>query len=397
MGRLTPRRVAYVLEAPYPAFAVTEVLALRHRGVHVTVLNSFRPFPQGDPEADALQSESFYFPTGYRGVLLATMKTAVLHPYAFSRALAAVCRHRLPVQLLLLSAHYARLLRMQGVRHVHGMYGTTPATVALLVSWMSGLPFSFTCHSYEILLPNPLLTWKARTARFLTTISDFNRDFICTTYPGIPDSKVRVVRLGVDLDQWQAPAAEGEPPLVLSVASLVPVKGHVHLVRALNRLREWHVDFQALFVGDGPVRRTIEAEVRRLGLASRVRLVGNVPHREVADVVRRCSVFVLHGVVDERGNHDGIPVALMEAMAAGKAVVSTRVSGIPELVEHERTGLLVEERDEEALASAMRRLLLDRDQREALGKAARERVSRDYTLDRCASEMERLFFGQPST
>jgi glycosyltransferase involved in cell wall biosynthesis len=385
-------RVAYILEAPYPTFAVNEVLALRRRGVEVTVLNSYRPFEQQDPAAETMRRESFYFASGYRRTLWANLYMAVLRPLAYFWVIVAMLRHRLLWHLLPLSAEYAYLLKQRRVAHVHGMYGTTPATLALLVARLAGLPFSFTCHSYEILLPNPLLTWKARHARFLTTISEFNRRHIHETFPRIAHDKVHVVYLGVDVELWHTKVEETNPPLILSVASLIPCKGHLCLVRALGLLREKGIDYKALFVGEGELRPAIETEIDRLDLKERIRLVGALPNGQVAEMVSRASIFVLPAIVDEQNNHDGVPVALMEAMAAGKAVVSTFVSGIPELIEADRSGVLVPEKDVDALAGALERLLQDVSLRGMLGHAASDHIARSFTLERNAAQMEALFW-----
>lgn len=386
--------VGYILEPPYPTFVINEIVAARHLGQRITILNSFRPFEQREPSAEQARQESHYFPPCYEGVTGSVLGLLADSPVRWSRAVAAVARHRLHPRLLLLAAHYARLARTSGITHFHGMYGTTPATVALLASRLAGTTFSFTCHAYDIFLPNPLLPWKLRHARFMTTVSAFNKRYIETHYRVADPSRIRVVYLGVDHHKWTPRStAPAEPPIVLCVANLVPFKGHEHLIRASARLRAGGLDHRVALVGDGPERPALEALTKALDLAGTVSLLGAQTQASVRRWLERAAVFVLASVVDTKGSRDGIPVALMEAMASGVPVVSTRVAGIPELIRDGQSGLLVDEQDVEALAAAIRRVLEDPQQRAALEQGGRERIDSCFNLERSASEMLGLFDG----
>jgi aminoglycoside phosphotransferase (APT) family kinase protein len=190
----------------------------------------------------------------------------------------------------------------------------------------------------------------------------------------------------------EAGCEEGQPPLarILSVAALRDYKGLHVLVDACARLRDEGFPFRADIVGEGPMRAALERRIADAGLRDRVRLVGARPQHEVAALLRRRPIFVLPSVILRDGWMEGIPVALMEAMAAGASVIGSRLSGIPELVEHGRTGLLVEPGDVDGLAAAIRRLAGDPGFARRLGARAREKVRAEFELESCTRRLLEL-------
>jgi colanic acid/amylovoran biosynthesis glycosyltransferase len=384
--------VGYVLEPPYPTFTVREFFAVRQAGVRVTAFNVFRAFDQSYPEAQALKDEALYFTPRYHGLLAGQIRALSTRPAAYARATAFLARHRLSPRLLLLAACYADFIKRSGVDLLHAAYGTTPATLAMLCSWLADIPYTFTCHAYEIYQPNPTLTEKARHARFLTTVSEYTRAFAIEKY-GLEPAKVRVVYLGVDT-KILVTHARRDPDgrfVVCCVARLELVKGHGVLLKACRMLRERGVDVRCRLVGDGVMRSRLEDEVMRLGLTDHVEILGSLQPEAVLDVLRSADAFALPAVVGPDGDRDSLPVALMEAMALGLPVVSTFVSGIPELVEAGVSGLLVPPDDAVALAEALERLAGDRVLASSCGQAARIRIEEGFDLRRSAARMVDLF------
>lgn len=389
-----PLHVAYVIESPYPSFVVREIAALRRAGVSITVLNSFRPFGQEGAEAEELRRESLYFPKGALRAGVDLLRLLLRHPLRLAGIAAAVAWHRVPPRLLALAARYALEVESRKIAHVHGMYATTPATVALLTGGLSGVPFSFTAHAYDIYLPNRLFPWKLRRARFMTTVSRFNRELILRRFEGSDPRKVHVVYLGADAAaiRPRAPGPSSRPARILCVAALLPRKGHAVLLDACAELRRAGREIRLTLIGDGPLGPSLEDQSRRLGIADLVAFAGARPHEEVAVQLSGADVFVLSCVVAGQ-DQDGIPVALMEAMAAGVPVVSTRVSGIPELVEDGVSGILAAPDDPTALAAAIARVLDDPELAGGLSRAGRARVEAVFNLERNAREMAALFGG----
>jgi glycosyltransferase involved in cell wall biosynthesis len=388
-------RLGYLVEA-FPAFLVDEVRELRRQGAEIVLFSAFRPAAQADPEADALRSEALYFPPGYRGVLAANLAALLRHPAAYLGLALALLRQRESLRLVVLAAHFARVAAARGLQHLHGTFGTRTATLACAAARLGGVSFSFTTHAYDIFVPNPGLAWKTRHARFMRTISEFNRRYLEGQYAGIDAGKLRVVHLGVDTTRFQPRPGERRtsgPFRILSVANLVPKKGHGQLLAACARLRQAGIALECRIAGEGPQRAALQAEIVALGLQDCVWLLGALARRSVEQELARADAFAL-ACLDARasGQHlDGIPVALMEAMAAGLPVVASQLSGIPELVEDGVSGLLVPERDPEALAGALLRLASDPELRAALGRAARCRVEELFRLEASAARLAELF------
>ncbi|MDH4280230.1 MAG: glycosyltransferase family 4 protein [Acidimicrobiia bacterium] len=259
--------------------------------------------------------------------------------------------------------------------HLHAHWGSHSALLAHQVALLTGLPYSVTLHAHDLHINRTMLGEKLAAAARVVTISDHNRELLADLYPAL--GPVEVVHCGVDVGSIAPRAAEPDnhPPRLVMVAGLRNFKGHVHLFEALRilELRDRKVALDV--VGDGPLRAELEETA-----GDNVVFHGAVDIEKVLRIVAGSDVAVMPSVVMPDGRRDGIPVALIEAMALGVPVISTRVSGIPELVEHEITGLLVEQRNPEQLADAVERLLDDDELRRHLGESGRHRVEHEFDL-----------------
>jgi colanic acid/amylovoran biosynthesis glycosyltransferase len=209
---------------------------------------------------------------------------------------------------------------------------------------------------------------------------------------GCPPEKVRVFRMGVALDtfEFRPRRAEGAPVSLLSVGRLVEKKGFEFGLRAFAGALHAHPGLRYDIAGDGPLREPLERLARELGLAERVRFHGRLLRSEVEQLRRRANILLAPSVTDGEGDQEGIPVVIMEAMASGIPVISTRHSGIPELVVDGETGLLAPERDAPALVAALDRLLAESELSERLARAARERVAALHDQARLNDELAQL-------
>jgi glycosyltransferase involved in cell wall biosynthesis len=278
------------------------------------------------------------------------------------------------------SVWLARELERRNVRHLHAHYATHPATMALIVSSLTKIPFSFTVHAHDIQLDRSLLRWKIREGQFVRSISEFNRRFLEELYPEAR-GKIDVIHVGVPLPP--APRPLPPAPRVLCVAAHKPYKGLPVLIEACRILRSEGVEFHCDIVGDGPMRAELEA----LDHDYVVTFLGPRDEAEVARLMDEALLFVLPSIIAPDGQMEGIPVALMEALAHGRPVVSTRISGIPELVHDGVSGLLVEPGNAPALAHAMRALLEDRERARAMGERGRQVVAREFELGGCVGQL----------
>ncbi len=378
--------------APEEQFFETEIRALAER-IDVVVIAT-RPKKKRLYYA-GLGAEAL--PLGLFGgrVLALAFVEAARSPVRAFRACAAVAfgdsgwRARL-VNLAVLPkafavAHEVRRLRID---HVHGAWLTTPGTIAYVVSILTGVPFSLTAHQHDIFSEN-LLAAKTGRATFTRVISERNRRHLIERLPEMAGRRIVLGHLGVALGA-EAPSPPARTPRILCAARLCVWKGHATLLEALARLHERGVAFECDLAGDGELRADVARTIARLGLAGCVRMRGNVPHAELVAALDRGDYDLFALASTERpGEHEGIPVAAMEAMAAAVPVVATRTGSLDELVDSQ-SGRLVPQRDPAALVAALAELLGDPDERRRLGANARRTVRARFESGRTTQHLLEL-------
>lgn len=290
---------------------------------------------------------------------------------------------------VLLGANFARMMMDNKVEHVHAHFATHAALAALTIHKLTGIPFSFTAHAHDIFVEHALLEHKIKAASFIVSISEHNRTYLKRLYGGLEIEKVHVVRCGVDRSIFRPPdpRPENETFTILCVAGLEEKKGHRYLIEACRLLVDQDVAFRCLLIGGGPLLRQIEAQIMEYTLKEKVVLLGQQTREQVQRYLAQSDLFVLPSVRLPSGKQEGIPVALMEAMAMSLPVIATRLSGIPELVEDGKTGLLVPERDPEAIAEAIQKLAGSQSLRRTIGTAAYEKIVNEYDLQKNASQL----------
>lgn len=276
---------------------------------------------------------------------------------------------------------------------IHAHWATYPSTVAWALGRIIHRPFGFTSHAHDIFLKRHFVTRKLQDAALAVTISRYNIDWLKGHVTADAARKLEVVHCGVDLDQihWR-PDGRAEN-LIVAVGRLQAIKGFDTLVQALALLRRSGRAFHCKLIGDGPMQQELQALIALHGLQDHVDLMGAQPQEIVREWLQRAAVFALPCQVATDGGRDGIPVALMEAMASGSAVVSCRTSGIPELIDDGEQGLLVQERDPLALSEALQRLLADGGLRRQFATAARQRIEREFDAHKEAHKLLELMAG----
>lgn len=268
-----------------------------------------------------------------------------------------------------------------GADHVHAAFAAHPATAAWAVRRLTGIPYSVSCHAHDIFTTQAFLPVKLGEAAFVRAISDYNRDFLLRHVPGLRPDQIRVIHCGLDLQALQPlpPAPRGPDFNILFIGRLVPQKGVDVLLRALA-LPEAGPDWRLDILGDGPERAALEGLCRQLGLEGRVRWHGNQPFESIARALAAAHVLATPSIIGPGGRTEGIPTVLMEALALHRPVIASQVSGIPELVVHGRTGLLVPPGDAAALAGALRAIALDPPRAAAMAEAGRKLVEQEFDL-----------------
>ena len=399
------RTVAYTMSR-FPkiteTFILIEMLELERQGVRVEIFPLIREHePVQHADARRMVERAHFCRLFSRPVLDAQIYWLLRRPGAYLRAWWRAVRGNLESPKFLLralvvvpkAAYAARRMVELNVDHLHAHYATHPALLAYVVHLLTDIPYSFTIHAHDLYVERPMLGEKVAAASFVVTISEFNRRMLIDLYGATAEERVVVVRSGIDptLFRPRERREPGELFTIACVASLAGYKGQRYLIDACDVLHQRGVPFQCLLVGEGEDRPHLEAQIRRLGLTDRVRLLGAQPRHKVSELLQQVDALALPSVVMPNGKMEGIPMALMEALAAEIPVVATAISGIPELVRDGETGLLVPERDAAALAEALLRLYTDRDLGRRLASAGRQLVLREFNLEHNVAQLRALF------
>jgi glycosyltransferase involved in cell wall biosynthesis len=404
-------RVAYLVSA-FPAvshtFIARELDALRARGVDVVTM-SIRKTPPDQLLSDAdrrAADETFsVFPLRKTRFVAAHVRAALTRParyLATLRLALAMSPGGARANLWQLFYFAESILvwsqcRRRRVRHIHAHFANVASAVALLAADFGapdGFAWSYTMHGYTEFdeVRRYALAEKTRRAAFVACISDFCRSQLLKLVEPEYWDKLVVVHCGLDAGAVRAlpprvegPAEAGTPLRLLFVGRLVPEKGVPVLLRALAALRDRGLVLDAVLVGDGPYRDQLEGDARRLGVAGQLTFTGALTGAAIAPQYRDADVFCLPSFAE------GLPVVLMEAMANELPVISSRLAGIAELVDHDENGLLVPPARPDVIVEALARLAADPALRARWGRSGRERVLRDFDVTRSAGQLEQLF------
>lgn len=399
-GGPAPERIAYIVKM-FPrlseTFITNEIAEAHRRGVDVLPISLLRPTGSSHSfEARRIAEETFYVPDlatgeGRRALLAEHRSLQRRLPGRYFRSLFLAIRRMSPTALkrFIQAGPVARFCLDAGVTHIHAGFAHVPASVAWWASRLTGIPFSFAAHAKDLYLSDPRsLRHKMDAARFVWTCTVANGEHLRALGSATP---VQVGYHGCDLALgigMRRTPSEGKP-IVLAVGRLVPKKGLDDLLRAAALLRRDHFDAEIVIVGDGPMRASLEALATSLDLEN-VQFLGSLSQEKVFEEYARASLLVLPSVVLPSGDRDGIPNVLVEAMACGLPVVSTRVSAIPELVKDRETGILVRPHDPADLAAAIRETIEQPNAARQRALRARADVEERFDLHRNSEGIARV-------
>lgn len=297
-------------------------------------------------------------------------------------------------------------LEAPDIQHLHAHFCHGSTTIAMFASEITGIPFSFTAHAKDIYLkelnPGKLLQRKMRRAEFLVTCTGANEEHLQKLAP--KGTKIHKIYHGLDTQLFAnngqaAPKMNADGiPVILSVGRLVEKKGFNYLIQACAILKKRGHRFRCQIVGGGDdYTNTLIQMTKDLELEETVSLSGAVTQEALRDIYQQATVFALPCLVVGNGDRDGIPNVLVEAMAMRVPVISTNISGIPELIDHNVNGLLVPEKNALAMADAIEQLLINPGLRQQLGDAGRVRVCKDFDSQVTTLDLKELFVARLAT
>jgi colanic acid/amylovoran biosynthesis glycosyltransferase len=412
--RAARHRIAYVMSR-FPklteTFVLDEILEHERKGITVEVFPLWRERARViHPEARPIVARAVFTPTLDLEILRDNFRCFARAPRRYLETLGILIRGNARSPRFLVGAlaifpkacSLGERMRALGIEHVHAHFASHPAAAAFVIGRLAGIPWSFTAHGSDLHREQAMLVEKVREARFVVAISEFNRRFILDRVGEVHADKIELIHCGIDPEQYPARTenAGSKPDTdlleIVCVGTLHAVKGQKVLLEACAELSTCGIRWRCHLIGDGPDRGSLEALASTLGIAAHVVFHGSCERERVRELFATMQVAVAPSVPTRDGRREGIPVVLMEAAATGLPLVASRLSGIPELVRDDDTGLLVEPGDVAGLAAALTRIAREPATARRLGAAARARLEQDFDLERNVTTLrERIIEGLP--
>ncbi len=404
-------KIAYLLKT-YPrlseTFILNEILGMEDLGARLHIFSLRRPDDErAHPAVKKVKARITYalalgprsHPVDALMVIYRHASLFLLHPKAYLRTVGNYLRRPGHQRLkeLMQAGYLAGEMKKAGCTHLHAHFANVPTTVAELINSFTGIPYSFTAHAKDIYRSDAQeLDRKIAGADFVLTCTGFNLRHLRKL--STSQTPIDCIYHGIDLTLFDGRrkcggdhTALGTAPLILSVGRFCEKKGFPYLIRACKLLKEAETNFRCQIIGYGPMQEELDSLIVDLELRDCVTLVGKMTQNQIAESYREADIFALPCLVTDDGDRDGIPNVLIEAMAQRVPVISTDVSGISELVTPMDNGLLVPEKDADALAFAIVRLLRDDDLRRRMGNNGRARVLTHFSLETSASAVWKAF------
>ena len=407
---ISDRKVGYLLKT-YPklseTFILNEIVQIEKLGMPLHLFSIKRPPPQEPfhPGVFQVQANVTYlssislrknvFDSAF--VALDHLELLVRNPISYVSTLRF---HLGPgkgkrLKEFIQAGFLTRALQRRRITHLHAHFANIPTYLAELVHRFSGITYSFTAHAKDIYLSDKQdLSRKMRGAEFVLTCTGYNQKYLEAL--NVRETPIHLAYHGVDLERFlsvEKQDTHSESLHIVSVGRFCEKKGFTYLIQACSQLRARGVPFRCSIVGWGPLRDAMAAQIADLSLQSCVQLLPEMAQSQLIDFYQTGDIFVLPCIMTDDGDRDGIPNVLLEAMAMQLPAISTDVSGIPELLEHMQTGLVVPEKNAAALADALHVLLSRADLRTALAINGRAKVTAQFELKRNVQRVHAFLSG----
>ncbi len=404
MSRLVRAPIAYVLDQ-FPSvsetFILREILALERQGFSIVPLALRKRRQTVVHEAAKSHAEQAIYAPRVLSLRCAVIQLIALLQYpggyllALRLAVGRVLQHPRQAKEMLASlwrAGYFAVCVSRRIRHIHGHFAGRTTTVAWLLAVITDRSYSFSTHANDIFTGGATaLGLKIAEAEFVTACTEYARQWLVKRHRLVAEGKLHLVYHGIDPSQFKpSDQPPSSPPLILSVGRLVEKKGFAYLLQAASILQSRGAEFRLVIVGDGPMRPDLVRMAAGLQLRERVEFVGALTQRELRGLYQQADLFALASVVVADGDRDGLPNVLLEALAMGIPTVASDISAIPELIEHQKTGLLAEPGDARDLADKLEMALYDEQLRGRVALLGRQKVEKYFDVNRNATALGTL-------
>lgn len=407
------RRILYIgssLPCRSETFVYREIFALRKRGCETFAASVHMPEKNlGDEQLDLLAEEAYRIYAKLKSrFLFDVLQEMITHPkdsiktllFCFSFAGSPFQKLTLSQRFKILFQAFAALgsakwTREKKIEHIHAHMAHVPTSIAMFLGRHLHLPFSFTGHAADLFCEASLLKEKIARAAFVSCISLWHRRYY-KSLSGVEWEKLPLIRCGIDIQAFHAgPKKEKQKRKlkITSIGRLVPKKGHEYLIKELDNFSSQNMDWECIIIGDGAEKQKLERMIDVSKSKSRIHLLGPKSNKEIISILKNSDIFVLPCIVDGRGDRDGIPVSILEAMAACLPVISGDIPTIREAIENNVDGILVDPKVIGALWKSLALLAGSPEIRKNLGLKAREKIAREFSIDCSIDQLLSYFSG----
>jgi glycosyltransferase involved in cell wall biosynthesis len=400
MHKKSSRIIFITAQAPWSkgeAFIVEELLAFDRLGADFLIFprNPVKKMFHG--EAEGLVNRGFSFPI-IDIPIVASFFAKIFYP-GLRRAFFSIVKNSRSPQILLKNlavfpkaAFIAGYARKNHIGHIHCHWGGTTATMGYIASIISGIPWSMTLHRWDI-KENNILKLKVESARFVRCISEHGKKELSEIVGDEFATKIKVIHMGAVMPPKLevAKISKNQIFTIVVPANLIEVKGHRYLIEALSRMKSSGRNFICHFYGDGDLRAALINDIKNRELPDYIKMPGALPHNQLVSLYRRGKVncVILPSINTDSGEHEGIPVSLMEAMANEIPVISTNTGGIPELLVN-GAGIIVPEKSVDALAQALQNLMDNPIIAQKIARVGHQKIESDFDIEKNTLELLRL-------
>ncbi len=398
-------RIGYVVKM-FPriseTFILNEILELERRGVKIVIFSIKKPNEgRFHPQLSKLKAKVLYLEdlelkrwATWLGNVWPSLSARRDEFWKITeKTLAGKDQSRM--DLVLQSAWVGAKSMEFNLSRLHAHFASLPSTVAYFAHLITGIPFSFTAHAKDIYvydMEQHLLKEKLLAAQFVVTVTQYNRNFLVENAPEMDPDTVKVIHNGVDPRKLRPDGRRRrEPDQILAVGRLVPKKGFGDLLQACRILKERGISFKCLIAGDGLEADSLRRRQQELDLADDVEFLGSKNQTEVIRLMQKATLLCLPCTVDDDGNRDALPTVILEAMACGLPVLSTNISGIPEMVDSEVDGVLVQPDDPVALSNQLIRLLSSGRLRRKFASNGLRKVASKFNLQKNVDSLLKMY------
>ena len=390
------KNIAY-LAPEIPALSATfvyqEILQLKNLKVEIKPVSIHRPSSKAVSDVlKKLESDTFYlYEQSFLKIIILNIFLLLSSPVRYFSVLRMALSDALNVGIsthigkgllyrFIIAAGFVDYLRKNNIKHIHSNFAHIPTDIAMYAAKLAGITFSFISHANDLFERGWLLKEKVARAKFAVTISEYNKKFLIEK--GADEEKINVIHCGVDTASFSERGEKkfSTPPVLGALGRMVEKKGFDVLIAACDILKRDGITFKLQIAGGGPLKKELENLACSLNLMDTISFIDSISHENVPEWIKSLDIFVLPCKKDAHGDMDGIPVVLMEAMLSGVPVITTRISGIPELVVNEVTGLLCEPNDAVSLSKKIQLFISNSKLTKELRKNAISKVRTEFEL-----------------